>query len=66
LAAIRQAIVLDDMPARRSAHTVTATPPAPAAASSRIAAMPARGISTLAHQPRRGMPRANTVRNSTA
>ena len=55
-----------DMPARRSAHTVTATPPAPAAASSRIAAIPASGISMLARQLSRGTPRANTVRNSTA
>ena len=54
------------MPARRSAQTVTATPPAPAAASSRMAAMPASGISMLARQLSRENPRENTVRNSTA
>ena len=53
------------MPARPSAQAVTATPPAPAAASSRIAAIPASGICTLARQSNRSMPRPNTVRKST-
>jgi hypothetical protein len=63
---MRHAITSADMPARRSAHTVTATPPAPAAAMRRIAAIPARGISMLTRQSIRGTPRPKTVRNSTA
>jgi hypothetical protein len=54
------------MPARRSAQAVTATPPAPAAATKRIAAIPASGIWMLARQSMRAIPRPNTVSNSAA
>jgi hypothetical protein len=62
----RDAITSADMPARRNAHTVTATLPAPAAAMRRIAAIPASGISRLTRQSIRGTPRPKTVRNSAA
>jgi hypothetical protein len=63
---MRQAIVLADMPAPRNAQAVTATPPAPAAASRRMAAIPASGISMLARQLIRGMSRPKTVLKRTA
>ena len=44
-ATIRQATRRGSMPERRSAHAVSATPPAPAAANSRVAARPAIVIS---------------------
>ena len=44
-ATMRQATIRGAMPERRSAHAVSATPPAPAAANSRVAARPAIVIS---------------------
>ena len=41
---MRAATMVRDMPARRIAHAVSATPPAPAAASSRVATTPAMVI----------------------
>ena len=40
-ATIRQATSRGSIPERRSAHAVSATPPAPAAANRRVAATPA-------------------------
>ena len=53
------------MPERRSAHAVSATPPAPPVANSRVAAWPASVISVLARIPTRDPPSTLTARNST-
>ena len=42
---MRQATTRRSIPERRSAHAVSATPPAPAAANRRVAATPAMVIS---------------------
>src|SRR4051795_5306422 len=54
------------MPERRIAHAVSATPPAPALASSRVAAWPARVISTLARRPIRPCSSRPTARKRIA
>src|SRR4051795_8590170 len=50
------------MPDRRNAHAVSATPPAPPLANSRVAACPASVISVLARIPTRPRPSSPTAR----
>ncbi len=62
---MRAATSARDMPARRIAHAVSATPPAPAVASSRVAACPASVICVLARMPMREPASTLTARKST-
>ena len=64
---MRAATSRDSMPDFFSAQAVSAMPPAPAEANSRVAAWPASVISVLARRPmREPPPSTETARNSTA
>ena len=61
---MRAATSARSMPERRSAQAVSATPPAPPLANSRVAACPASVISVLARRPRVAERRRLTARKS--